>query len=143
MLIDQVLRAKGRNVTTVCADDTLQSVAKILDSGRIGAVVALDKNGEIVGVVSERDLVRVFAKSGESAVNSKVRDAMTRQVITAAPGETVEIGLERMTDRRVRHLPVVSGGHLSGLVSIGDLVKWKIAETEAEKSALKAYVSSG
>jgi len=143
MLIEQILRAKGRNVTTVGAEDTLETVAKILDEQRIGAVVALDEAGRLVGVVSERDVVRHFAREGQGAVKIKVSEAMTRDVITAAPGESVEACLERMTDRRVRHLPVVRDGTLDGLVSIGDLVKWKIAETEAESSALKAYVTSG
>ncbi|MEM7767013.1 MAG: CBS domain-containing protein [Pseudomonadota bacterium] len=130
-------------MTTVKADDTLHAVATALDSQRIGAVVALDDGDHIIGVVSERDVVRHLARQAGDAVDITVREAMTRDVITAAPGETVETCLERMTDRRVRHLPVVNAGDLDGLVSIGDLVKWKIAETEAESNALKAYVSSG
>ena len=90
MLIEQVLRAKGRDVTTVKADDTLKSVADLLDMNRIGAAVALDDAGVVVGVVSERDIVRHLARSGESVVNIQVREAMTRDVITAAPGESVE-----------------------------------------------------
>ncbi len=143
MLIEQVLRAKGRNVTMVSAGDTLATVAKILDEQRIGAVVAVDPSGNPVGVVSERDVVRHLARQGQDAVNIQVSEAMTREVITAAPAESLDTCLERMTDRRVRHLPVMSDGKLEGLVSIGDLVKWKIAETEAESSALKAYVTSG
>lgn len=141
--IEQVLRVKGHDVATIAADTVLESAAKQLDDKRIGAVVAITESGEICGVLSERDIVRQVARGGAAALNMSVEDAMTRSVITAGPNATVEEGLALMTDRRIRHLPVVSNGKLDGLVSIGDLVKWKIAETEAEAEAMKSYIASG
>lgn len=141
--IEQVLRVKGHDVATIAADTVLESAARQLDDKRIGAVVAITEGGEICGVLSERDIVRQVARGGAAALNMSVEDAMTRSVITAGPNATVEEGLALMTDRRIRHLPVVSNGKLDGLVSIGDLVKWKIAETEAEAEAMKSYIASG
>ncbi len=145
MTIDQILKDKGpdgRSVTTVEATASLREAARILDDRRIGAVVALKLDGSPAGVLSERDIVRQVARRGASALDIAVADAMTREVVTTQPGETVDAALEQMTDRRIRHLPVYSGGQLVGLVSIGDLVKWKIAETEAEAEAMKTYLAS-
>jgi len=141
--VDQILNEKGRDVATISSQKTLSAAAAMLDEKRIGAVVALTENGETCGVLSERDIVRHFARSGADALNMTVEDAMTRAVITIEPTETVESGLSLMTDRRIRHLPVVSSGALVGLVSIGDLVKWKMADTEAEAEAMKSYIASG
>lgn len=141
--LDQVLNNKGREVATIESNKALRDAALILDGKKIGAVVAISQDGETCGVLSERDIVRQIARTGASALNMSVADAMTRSVITAAPNETVQQGLERMTDRRIRHLPIVDAGKLVGLVSIGDLVKWKIAETEAEAEAMKTYIASG
>lgn len=142
MLIEQILKTKGNVVTTIRDVETLQAVARVLDEARIGAVVALDETGGIVGVLSERDIVRQVARHGKSALAMNVADAMTRDVLTAQVSDTVQACLGRMTDRRVRHLPVVRDGQLIGIVSIGDLVKWKIAETEAEAESLKSYLAS-
>lgn len=142
MLIEQILKTKGNVVTTIRDVETLQAVARVLDEARIGAVVALDETGGIVGVLSERDIVRQVARHGKSALAMNVADAMTRDVFTAQASDTVQACLGRMTDRRVRHLPVVRDGQLIGIVSIGDLVKWKIAETEAEAESLKSYLAS-
>ena len=97
----------------------------------------------MVGILSERDIVRVVAEQGAAALGQPITCCMTRDVVFAEPGETVQSLLERMTDRRIRHLPVLKDGRLAGLVSIGDLVKSKIAETEAEAETLKAYISAG
>ncbi len=141
--IEQVLNDKGHEVATLISTKSLAEAAEVLDKKRIGAVVILTAGGEICGVLSERDIVRQVARGGGEALNMPVSDAMTRAVITAEPQETLEEGLTRMTDRRIRHLPIVRDGQLSGLVSIGDLVKWKIAETEAEAEAMKNYIASG
>ena len=93
--------------------------------------------------IRDSDIVRQVARHGAEALQMAVAEAMTRAVITAEPQETLEEGLARMTDRRIRHLPVVANDSLVGLVSIGDLVKWKIAETEAEAEAMKNYIASG
>lgn len=142
MIIEQILNDKGREVITLRADDTLREAARLLDERRIGAVVTLDADGEIVGVLSERDIVRQFAREGAAALEMKVGNAMTRAVITISAEAPIDQALQLMTDRRIRHLPVVRNKRLTGFVSIGDLVKWKIAETEAEAQAMKSYLSA-
>ncbi|MEL6568231.1 MAG: CBS domain-containing protein [Pseudomonadota bacterium] len=142
MIIEQILREKGRNVTTVPDTASLHAVARILDEARIGAVVAVSDSGQVAGVLSERDVVRQVARNGSAGLEMSVADVMTRDVITATPQDTLDSCLSTMTDRRIRHLPILNGGALDGLVSIGDLVKWKIAETEAEAESLKSYLAS-
>ncbi len=143
MTLEQILKAKGHGVTTIKADVTLRGAAQLLDDRKIGSVVATQDDGALVGVLSERDITRQVARHGAAALAMIVSDAMTRDVITAEPGETLDEGLSRMTDRRIRHLPVCKEGELVGLVSIGDLVKWKIRETEAEAEAMKNYIATG
>lgn len=144
MLIAQVLREKGAAVHTLPAAATLEEAAKQLVDRRVGALVVFDDNGDLAGVFSERDLVREVAKRGCAALSeTAVSDAMTRNVITAHMDESIDEGLARMTDRRVRHLPVVDAeGALIGIVSIGDLVKHRIAAAEAEAAAMQAYITA-
>ena len=142
MLIAHVIRDKGGVVHTLSADATLEHAAKELNQRRVGALVVLDENGDILGVFSERDLVREIAKRGADALETSVGAAMTREVITAHGDETVDDCLARMTDRRVRHLPVLEEVRLVGIVSIGDLVKHRIAVAEAETAAMQAYIST-
>ncbi len=142
MTIDQILNDKGREIISVKADSSLAEVARTLDLKRIGAVVALEDGGAIIGVLSERDIVRQVARNGEAALKMTVGDAMTRDVITIESTTNVDVAMQLMTDRRIRHLPVLRNERLVGVVSIGDLVKWKIAETEAEAEAMKSYLSA-
>lgn len=142
MLIAHVLREKGAAVHTLQADATLEQAAQELFTRRVGALVVLDVDGAILGVFSERDLVREVAKRGASALSDSVSAAMTRDVVTARLDENVDEGLARMTDRRVRHLPVVEEVRLVGIVSIGDLVKHRIAAAEAEAAAMQAYITA-
>jgi len=142
MILEQILNDKGHDVVTLRADQTLRAAAEVLDLKRIGAVVALGPDGRIVGVLSERDIVRQVARLGGGALDMPVAGAMTRAVITARAASSVEEALQTMTDRRIRHLPVVEDERLVGVISIGDLVKWKIAETEAEANAMKSYLSA-
>jgi len=143
MLIRHVLQDKGVTVHTLRADDTIAQAAMELDFRKVGALVVTDLTGAIAGVFSERDLVREVGKRGAQALQDKVSIAMSRGVVTATPDETIDEGLSRMTDRRIRHLPVVEGGRLVGIVSIGDLVKLKIAKAEAEAAAMQAYIAAG
>jgi len=143
MTLEQILKDKGATVFTISANITLQQAARLLDEKKIGSVVATAEDGSLVGVLSERDITRQFARHGAEALTMTVADAMTRDVITAQPTESLDQGLARMTDRRIRHLPVCVDGKLVGLVSIGDLVKWKIHETEAEAEAMKNYIATG
>ena len=142
MLIAHVIREKGAVVHTLPAEATLEQAAKALLEKRVGALVVLDGAGGIVGVFSERDLVREIARHGADALSAKVGAAMSREVITATVEETVDDSLARMTDRRVRHLPVVEEVRLVGIVSIGDLVKHRIAVAEAESAAMQAYIAA-
>lgn len=143
MLIDTILKDKGNSVETIPDSATLAEAANVLDQKRIGAIVAVDSAGGIVGVLSERDIVRRFARNGEKTVALTVSQAMTRGVITATPSEDVDTCLGRMTDRRIRHLPIVLDGKLMGIISIGDLVKYKIDAVLAEAEAMEAYIRSG
>lgn len=143
MLIETILNEKGGTVTTVSSASTLSQAAQLLDTKRIGAVVAVTETGELCGVLSERDIVRQMARHGEAALKMTVNESMTRGVITAHPNEDVDRCLGRMTDRRIRHLPVVDEGKLKGIISIGDLVKHKIDEVTAEAEAMTAYIKGG
>lgn len=143
MLIAQIIRDKGAVVHTLAASATLEDAARELNEKRVGALVVIDAEGAIIGVFSERDLVREVARRGAKALESDVASAMSRDVITAKPEETIDDCLARMTDRRVRHLPVIiEGVRLIGIVSIGDLVKHRIALAEAESAAMQAYIAA-
>ncbi len=142
MLVSQILKAKGDLVFTVTPGDTVAAVAALLHARRVGALVVVDA-GRVVGIVSERDLVRMVAEAGAAALARPVSSCMTCDVLYARPQETVDALLERMTDRRIRHLPVCEDEKLLGIVSIGDLVKHKISEVEAVADELKAYIAAG
>jgi len=142
MLIANVLRDKGAAVFTLTSDVTLESAARELHTRKVGALVVLSETDEVIGVLSERDVVREVARRGPKALEDRVSAAMSRTVITAHLQETIDEGLARMTDRRVRHLPVLEEGRLIGIISIGDLVKHKIAAAEAEAAAMQAYISA-
>jgi len=142
MLIAHVLRDKGAQVHTVRADISLEDAARELDQKRVGALVVLDDKGAIIGVVSERDLVREVSRRGPDCLSDAVKTVMSKDVVTALMSETIDEGLARMTDRRIRHLPVIEDGKLAGIVSIGDLVKHRIAAVEAEAAAMQAYIAA-
>ncbi|MBL8547921.1 MAG: CBS domain-containing protein [Hyphomonadaceae bacterium] len=143
MLIAQVIGDKGAVVHSLAACATLEEAARELNEKRVGALVVIDAEGAIIGVFSERDLVRELARHGADALGRDVAHAMSREIITAHPDETIDDCLGRMTDRRVRHLPVVVDEiRLIGIVSIGDLVKHRIAVAEAENAAMQAYIAA-
>jgi CBS domain-containing protein len=142
MLVSQILRTKGDLVFTATPNETVGAICALLHSRRVGAMVVM--NGDrVAGIVSERDIVRALAESGAGALNQPVSNYMTHDVLFAEPNEKVDVLLSRMTDRRIRHLPVCERGRLIGIVSIGDLVKSKISEVEAEADGLKAYIAAG
>ncbi|WP_140983952.1 CBS domain-containing protein [Asticcacaulis tiandongensis] len=143
MLINQLLNAKGHQVFTATPDETVSSITALLYARKVGAFVVADRLGRVVGIVSERDVIRALAQYGASALERPVQEIMTKDVIVASLGETVDSLLERMTDRRIRHLPVMEGQRLAGIVSIGDLVKAKIAQAEHEAHTLKQYIAAG
>lgn len=141
MLVSQILKNKGDVVFTASPKETMKAVAEQLHARRVGAVVVIEAEA-VVGIISERDIVSALAKDGPASLEQTIECCMTRDVIFATPGETVDSLLSRMTDRRIRHLPVVRDGRLAGIVSIGDLVKWKISEVEAEADGLKQYIAA-
>jgi CBS domain-containing protein len=143
VLIAQILIEKGSVVHSVGERVSLAEAARELHARAIGCVVVLDQSGKLVGILSERDIVREVARHGAGALTAPVTSAMTRHIYTATTSDTVQDGLERMTDRRIRHLPVLHEGRLVGLVSIGDLVKRKIREVEGEAEAMRAYIAAG
>lgn len=142
MFIDQILNDKGREVISVRSDSSLLEAAQLLDKKRIGAVVAIDDGEMVIGVLSERDIARQVARKGAAALEMNVAEAMTRDVVTIDAADPLDRAMRRMTDRRIRHLPVLKNKKLVGVISIGDLVKWKIADVEAEAQAIKSYLDA-
>ena len=142
MLIAHVLRDKGAAVFTLTSDVTLESAARELHTRKVGALVVLDEAGAVIGVLSERDVVREVARRGEKALGRPRFRCDVPKCDHRGMQETIDEGLGRMTDRRVRHLPVIEDGRLVGIISIGDLVKHKIAAAEAEAAAMQAYISA-
>jgi CBS domain-containing protein len=142
MLVSQILKEKGDLVFTASPTDSVGSVAALLVARKVGAMVVLNDKQDVAGIVSERDIVRIVAEQGGEGLAQPISACMTKDVVFAAPNETVDELMGRMTDRRIRHLPVCREGKLIGIVSIGDLVKRKIDETVAEAETLKAYIAA-
>ena len=142
MQVETILQSKGHTVFTVEAGAPLSEAVRILNSKKIGAVVVVDAKGKVAGILSERDMVRRVDKDPVALLASPVRAAMTAKVITCPSSASVSDLMEVMTRHRIRHIPIVDGGQLTGLVSIGDVVKRKIEETEQEALALKEYIAS-
>jgi CBS domain-containing protein len=143
MTIGAILRDKGTGVVAVGPGESLHAVARTLSAHRIGAVLVRDEAGAVLGILSERDLVRAVAERGEAALSLPAAEVMTRDVVTVGLATTVQEAMETMTARRFRHLPVMDQGRLVGLVSIGDCVKARIAEAEQEAEALRSFVVAG
>jgi CBS domain-containing protein len=143
MHVASILKVKGHAVETVRVDATLMMAVGRLSAKRIGAVVVTDKSGQIAGIVSERDIVQALAKEGVACLDWPVSEVMTRDVLTCTEGDTIDELMSRMTARRCRHLPVISDGSLSGIISIGDVVKHHIAEVEMEAMAMRDYIATG
>jgi CBS domain-containing protein len=143
MTVGSILRRKGAGVVAVGPQERLEGVARVLAAHRIGAVLVRDEAGAILGILSERDLVRAVAEKGAAALALPAEEVMTRDVVTVGLATTVQQAMEMMTDKRFRHLPVMDEGKLAGLVSIGDLVKARIAEAEQEAEALRSFVVAG
>jgi CBS domain-containing protein len=142
MTVSRILAAKGRDVVTVAPDCILQDVAHLLSAKSIGAVVVCNGSGSVLGIFSERDLVHAIAERGAQALDDSVARHMTEQVETADEQTTVPGLMQKMTSGRFRHVPVVENGRLAGLVSIGDVVKRRVEEYEAEQQALKEYIAN-
>lgn len=143
MTIAIILRRKGADVISVSPQDEAGQVAQVLAQNRIGAVLVRDAGGDVLGILSERDIVRALARHGAAAVTMPATQLMTRVLYTVTPAQHVAEALGLMTDRRVRHLPVIDeDGSLAGMVSIGDLVKARIEEAVHEAEELRHYVEN-
>jgi len=141
MRISDVLRGKGTHVVTVTPDTTVRQLLAVLAEHGIGAVVVSADGTSVHGIVSERDIVRAFAKRGAAAMSEPVTAIYTAQVYTLTPQTSLEEVMRMMTEHRVRHAPVVVDGGLRGIVSIGDVVKNRIDELETERAALTDYIT--
>ncbi len=143
MHVEAILKHKGGEVATIPPETTVKAAAVMLHGRRIGALVVTDAQRRVAGILSERDIVAAIALRGERALDLQVADLMTREVVTCAPGDTVSHLMTVMTARRIRHIPVVVDGRLAGIVSIGDVVKSRIEESETEARVLRDYVMTG
>ena len=143
MLIAQILAGKGRQVVSTLPDATVAEVAALLKARRIGAVVVTDDHGDLCGIISERDLARGLADHGADLLHMCVRDLMTTEVSTCAPDDGIDRLMQQMTEGRFRHLPVMQDGKMIGIISIGDVVKHRLQELEAETHLLHDYISGG
>jgi CBS domain-containing protein len=140
MTAARIITEKGREVFTVSPDASLVDAARTLTEHKVGAAVVVNGAHEPVGVFSERDLARAVAEAGAAALNETVSTVMSTRLVTATPSATIDELMGQMTDRRVRHILIMDEGALAGVVSIGDVVKRKIATAEAEAESLKAYI---
>ena len=142
MKVENILNVKGADIIKAAKGDSIHETAKLLRENRIGAVLVDDGAGGIAGIISERDIIGGLAQNGNGCLDMTVDSLMTTNVHVCAPTDTVDEVMSLMTERRIRHLPVTEGSTLVGLISIGDVVKHKIAETEQEAAALRDYITT-
>lgn len=143
MNVAAILKLKGRAVATARADVTLLEISRRLAAKKIGAIVITTDSGAVAGIVSERDIIRAIGHGGGGALSTPVADVMTRNVVTCRESTTLDELMATMTAGRFRHIPVLDGGQLAGIVSIGDVVKHHVAEVEMEASAMRSYLTAG
>lgn len=142
MAVSHILGVKGRAVITAGPKETIENTTHKLSEHRIGAVVVVDEKGSIAGIVSERDIVRAVSKHGAAAMAMPVSSVMSKIVKTCKVGDSERELMTLMTENRIRHLPVVDGGKLVGMISIGDVVKFRIEAIEREAEEMKSYIAS-
>lgn len=140
MRISDVIRRKGDLVVTIRSDASVQQLLDILEEHKIGALVVSDDGETVTGIVSERDVARHLRTEGAGLLDQTVATIMTSDVQTCTPEDFIEDLAVTMTDRRIRHVPVVADGHLVAIVSIGDIVKWRIDELQTERDHLVHYI---
>jgi CBS domain-containing protein len=141
MTVRAILDTKGHQIVSVPPEEKLSAAVKMLGERKIGAVLVMSK-GEIEGILSERDIVRVLGEKGAAVLDEPVSAVMTRKVVSCRQNETVAAIMEKMTLGKFRHLPVVEGDRVVGLISIGDIVKWRVQEYENEQEALRTYIKT-
>lgn len=144
MTVASILKVKGSDVYSIDPTTPIRDAAVVMADRNVGALLVTDKKGRLSGLISERDLVRVFAAkadAGSALVDAPVSEAMTAEVYTCTPSDSIRDLMHTMTERRIRHLPVMDGDRVVGLVSIGDVVKSRMADIEEEATLLRAYIS--
>ena len=142
MTIGAILAQKGRSVTTIQPNRTLRDLVDILAAKHIGAVIIADADGSMLGIISERDVVRAISKHGCDALDDLVTDYMTKDGVTTTDAESVISAVQKMSKGRFRHMPVLADGRIAGLVSTGDAVKYRLEQMEQEQSALREYIAT-
>lgn len=142
MNVEQILRGKGPKVISIRPLLTLNDAASALDIHRIGALLVCDDDNAILGILSERDIVRAVAKRGAGALSETIADNMTKEVVVCTGEASLIEVLELMTNRKFRHMPVVDNEKLVGIISIGDIVKHRIAQIEAEREEMLDYIAT-
>ncbi len=142
MHVERILTSKGSDVITVNIDETIGKAAEILFDNRIGAVLVRNVDGSVEGVLSERDIVRGMSQIGAHCTEALVSDLMTRNVVYCLPEDNIDTIMSVMTEHRIRHLPVMRDDQLLGIISIGDVVKYRIEEIESEAAAMRQYIAT-
>ena len=143
MIVSHILKSKGGEVYTVSKETTIIEVSCLLAAKRIGAIVIISKNRSVEGIISERDIVRGLSTFGAKVLNMPVKDLMTKSVITHGLESQIDEVRREMTSSRIRHVPILDDGKLVGLISIGDVVKNRVEELQAEGDMLREYIASG
>jgi CBS domain-containing protein len=141
MTVRAILDSKGHDIQSVEPEAKLSSAIKMLGERKIGAVLVMSE-GRIEGILSERDIVRVLGERGAGVLDEPVSTVMTRKVVSCKQSDTVAVIMEIMTLGKFRHLPVLDGDRVVGLISIGDVVKWRVGEYEREQEALREYIKT-
>jgi CBS domain-containing protein len=142
MNVTTILSTKGRDVATIAPTATVSDAVRLLTERKIGALIITGAGGRITGIVSERDIVRALANHGAGALQLPLNDVMTRKVVTCGPNDSIANLMELMTAGKFRHLPVMDADKLAGIISIGDVVKSRLAELEFEQTALRDYIQT-
>jgi len=142
MNVETILKSKGRSVVTIGVEATIEDAVALLRREKIGAVVVSEDGTTVKGILSERDIVHALADRGVRLLELPVSALMTREVFTCKPADSIAELMAEMTDRRIRHLPVIAEGRLAGIVSIGDVVKNRLDEVESEATTLRAFIAS-
>jgi CBS domain-containing protein len=140
MTVKRVLSEKGSDVLTIQPHRTVLDAARLIAEKRIGALIVAEADKVVLGILSERDIVRAVSEKGAEALSLPLSHYMTKKVVTCTPAMTVRDVMSMMTQGKFRHVPVVENGHLVGIISIGDMVKQRLAEMEAEASAIRDYI---
>jgi CBS domain-containing protein len=142
MIVKAILSAKGGDVINIEPTATLEAAVKTLAEHKIGALLVLGPDRRVIGILSERDIVRVLAEQGAGALKQPLAQVMTRKVVTCSQSDTVDVLMQRMTTGKFRHLPVLEQEQVIGVVSIGDVVKHRLMEMEQESAALRDYIQT-